>query len=427
MFTNILGSIQLGKNIDLVSTPHLHSLRVRHLYENLTAALWANVVIAILAFVLLWNQISTTLLLIWTILLIIVTTVRYTCAKKYFTSEVKETQSQYWYIWFLSGLGSAGIVWGALIFLALQQENTLILQFSVLLVAGLCSGVAVSASASMFAYLCYIIPASLPGSIYLLTSGKQSYIFIGACLLFFSIFLTILEKRISNSTVNNLQLHNVSVQLYKCLQNFVKNVRQAVLILDPKKMVIVDVNDQACQLLDYDSSNLINLPVHDLFSEEDTELDYIDMLNRVEKNGESYSSNQKFLTKTGETLYLQTSLSTIPSNHGALILCAVHKSDTSEDNIATVKQIQQNEKITKETKLLVDIHKKDRSNIADTLYNAVNPKLLEILTETYHLSRKADSEEMEKHLNKILSLIRDIESMTRKIARRLKNTLYLAK
>ena len=120
---------------------HISQLRgqsIQHLYENVTVALWASVVIALFAFALLWSRIPTILLITWSLLFITLTLFRFVLTKKYQVSTNKE--SGFWYEWYLGGIGNAGIFWGALIFLALQQEDTLILQFTVLLIAGLCGG-----------------------------------------------------------------------------------------------------------------------------------------------------------------------------------------------------------------------------------------------------------------------------------------------
>ena len=405
---------------------HISQLRgqsIQHLYENVTVALWASVVIALFAFALLWSRIPTILLITWSLLFITLTLFRFVLTKKYQVSTNKE--SGFWYEWYLGGIGNAGIFWGALIFLALQQEDTLILQFTVLLIAGLCAGVAVSASTSMMAYLFFAVPATLPGSIYLLTSGQPSHTFIEACLFIFFIFLTILEKIINTSTLSNLYLQHSSAQLNLCLRSVINHIHQAIVIIHAKTDLIIDVNDQACQVFQYSPTELINHPFQQLLHQEDIELGQ--MQNRAKRKGEAYSSHQKFMTKSGNRIYLETTLSVIQSDHGKFIICLLRKSDISEDTTSSANLAKQNERMFKATKSLASIRKNDYLYITDTLYSEVNPKLKEIEKEIYSISKKQDLEEVYPHLDNIINIVQFMGHITRNLAQHLRNALYLAK
>ena len=133
------------------------------------------------------------------------------------------------------------------------------------------------------------------------------------------------------------------------------------------------------------------------------------------------------MTKSGNRIYLETTLSVIQSDHGKFIICLLRKSDISEDTTSSANLAKQNERMFKATKSLASIRKNDYLYITDTLYSEVNPKLKEIEKEIYSISKKQDLEEVYPHLDNIINIVQFMGHITRNLAQHLRNALYLAK
>ncbi len=428
MYSNILQTAKVLRTPKLNHACISQARQIQHLYDHAPLALWASTFIAIFVFILLWNQIPTTILIGWSILLAIVLLARLVLAKRYHTlSSTNQVSYDQYYKGYLVGICISGILWGLLTFIVAQNAGTTAIQFTVLLIAGLCAGVAVSVSASMIAFLCFVVPAVLPGSIYLFFMNSPSKFCVGACFLTFFLFLLLLEKNINNSILDSLSLENVNRTLLKSLDIVMKHIDHAVIIIDPVTRKIVDVNDYACEFFGHDASKLVMADYSSIVPNGDSELKL--MLDRAMNEGKTHSCCQKYITTLGLSDDIDTTLSIIPTESGMFVLCVLKEMDTLSDESRLARNEEKNQQLINEFQLLNDIQQKDRKKIANSLYMSVNAELKNIVSELYSLSKEGSnySDDTYKHLDNILSEVRTIEDIIRIKAQRLVKAFYIVK
>lgn len=189
---------------------------VEVLYQQSIPAITAALSASIIVIAILWKQVQTERLIIWFLVYLGITGIRYVTVYRYHAAVEKTEYYNYWLNLYCLWAVASGVMWGLSGYVFMLNENVVYLSFLLLCVCGLIAGSIPSYSVSHRAYYSFTLPASVLLIFYIATAeDSQLYtVAILACFYFgFMIYIEFRTHHIINRMIE-LQLDNTSLLLY---------------------------------------------------------------------------------------------------------------------------------------------------------------------------------------------------------------------
>lgn len=181
---------------------------VQILYKLLPTTQWMDIAAVALVFGLLIRYVDIASLLLWSLFVIVIISVRISISERYHATSVTTENVQTWYNWFLVGVTLYGAMWSGTAVLIVPSEIPTAATFTALILCGLtAAGVAVS-SVNLKAFTLYTLATLWPYSFYLIASQERPQTAIGTLMFLFSFVVFIMGMRTYHffSNMVNLEL-----------------------------------------------------------------------------------------------------------------------------------------------------------------------------------------------------------------------------
>lgn len=174
--------------------------RTRLLYQNSMFSLLASIVIAPAVSIAMWNETQSGMILIWLVIILMVTAVRFYLLRVYNRSPQSFTQHT-WLVLFLVGVFIAGLVWGVMGVFSSPNDDFNHWFLALFVLVGLAGGAIASLSANYLAYVTFAVPAFTPIFVQLLFSGAHDSNLMAWLMVLFLV-LTTLQSRRTNQFID---------------------------------------------------------------------------------------------------------------------------------------------------------------------------------------------------------------------------------
>lgn len=246
-----------------VNLKHLHSEKVRLLYDNLWQPVLASVLAGILLVAAMWPVVASWVLLTWLGLLIFVSVVRLGMAYHFRRLPVAKQQHHRWLCQFSIGAIVAGCVWGIGGLVLFTGENHGQVAALSIVLAGIAAGGVTTLSAVWWVAIGFVLPVLLPLLLQFLLLGSPLAILIGAMLsLFLGLILTT-SRRLSLTIHDNIALR-VNMSAREALLRESENRYRSIFHRSPlgvlhfdEQGLITDCNSKLLEILDVNRTQLI--------------------------------------------------------------------------------------------------------------------------------------------------------------------------
>ncbi len=184
----------------------IYAGQVRLVYLQTSVGLIANAVISSILVYIQWDVTPRPVLITWFSALILMTLGKTFLLYRYRHTAVSPAQSFRWGAWFIAGVLTTGLIWGAA-GLLLFPPGLLVHQiFIAFVLAGMVAGAVGTYSPLSSAFLAFSIPALTPFIIKCFYLGGQIHLAMGIMTLFFGLLMIVTSRRSHKTTFDSLQL-----------------------------------------------------------------------------------------------------------------------------------------------------------------------------------------------------------------------------
>jgi diguanylate cyclase (GGDEF)-like protein/PAS domain S-box-containing protein len=198
------------------ASPHALEIRAeqtRLLYDQLSSALIATLVVGGLVGYVLWDQVSRPWLVMWLVALGVTTAVRVWLLRSYVRTHPPASEAPRWAHRFIIGTTSAGVIWGLVGLFSFHTSSVVHEVFIAFVLAGLSAGGMTTLSSFRGAYLAFLAPAIAPYAIRLTLQKGEMYLAMGSMLFMFIAAMLIISVRHYRSVAASLRLRYDNIDL----------------------------------------------------------------------------------------------------------------------------------------------------------------------------------------------------------------------
>ena len=191
------------------ANPHqleISAEQIRLIYDQLSSALTATVVIGLLVGYVLWDHVSRPWLLIWLLALGATTAARVWLRRSYLKTSPPPSEAALWARRFIVGTVGAGVIWGLAGLFTFQGDSFFHEVFIAFVLAGLSAGAMSTLSSYRGAYLAFLAPAIAPYAIRLTLQTGEMYLAMGLMLFMFIATMFVISVRHYRSVAASLRL-----------------------------------------------------------------------------------------------------------------------------------------------------------------------------------------------------------------------------
>jgi hypothetical protein len=184
----------------------VRATQTKLLYGQLTIALMATAVNAVILCVVLASTISLRTLLIWLVCTETVVLLRYGLLHKFRKRPTNQDVTGNWDRWFITGTLLAGLCWGSTGLFHFPEEAMLYQMFVFFVLGGMTAGAVAAYSARIEVFLAFIGPCLLPAIVRLLSNGDKVHLAMGAMGTVFFVLMIDSARRMNKGIVTSLRL-----------------------------------------------------------------------------------------------------------------------------------------------------------------------------------------------------------------------------
>ncbi|EHJ92466.1 sensor domain-containing diguanylate cyclase [Vreelandella boliviensis] len=256
--------------IDDVPSELSHSQRLRHeklrlLYSNLWQPVGTGILGAILLVFIMWDVVSSVLLLSWLVANVALSGVRLKIAHNFINASPAEQERSYWLRLFAFTVLLAGCVWGLAGLLMFDKETPEYAAALTIVLAGVSAGCVTMLSSIWWMVLFFILPIAIPLQLLFIFSDAPTHTMIGVLLGIFVLLLVATSYRLGRVIHNNIEL-NVAMtareaQLLESENRYLSIFQHSplgVLHFD-KQGCVTNCNDKLLEILAIERSGLLGL------------------------------------------------------------------------------------------------------------------------------------------------------------------------
>lgn len=313
----------------LSDKPSLHDITVNKsaVFAEQTAQLYGSVYSALIATLLnssvlaavMWPVISHDVVITWLLSVVIVSLVRAITTYRYNKASPENTETFTWFILFFIGSIFAGLLWAAASIWLFPADSIARQVFLAFVVGGMVAGAITSLSQTRLTIYVYIILSSALLLIRFFTSESELGVAMGSMVTLFLFMMIVAARRTHKNIKQNIYLHLDSIEREQRLQQS-ENRYQKLLetatdafFLHDSNGKFVDVNQEACNSLNYTHDELLNLSVPDIEVGQNSKA-LKELWPKLE-NGENIRLEGIHRRKDGSTFPVEASVGMIKMNN----------------------------------------------------------------------------------------------------------------
>ncbi len=195
----------------------LFAAQLELLYEQLTWALVANVLISILLGVALWPLVDHVWLLCWVGGILLVSAARGMVGWRYARRD-KERNCRRWCVAHLALTFTSGIAWGIAAPLFMWDAEPIRHLVVALSLVGMVAGAVTSLVAIRWAYALYVVPSMLPMGMVMFGYGDQVHAVMGVMIVVYVVVMLGMTNRLHGAVVESLRLRFSNEELTSSLE-----------------------------------------------------------------------------------------------------------------------------------------------------------------------------------------------------------------
>lgn len=188
-----------------VESQKFFSKQLNEGYSYLSASLSASFILTFILVYILWEKISSQLLLAWVSVFLLVLFFRIiTCYfyQKNYTGGVSDRK---WTLLYFTGLISAGVLWGIIGILIFLSDSVPHQMFVAFFLGGMVAGAIASISVIKYAFYCFSLPTLLPVSYNFLCCGGEIQFAMGVMILIFLVFSASISYQMYSKSCKSIQ------------------------------------------------------------------------------------------------------------------------------------------------------------------------------------------------------------------------------
>ncbi len=191
----------------------VRSAEVRLLYEQLTSALTATIVNALILIAVLWKEISQPLLLGWFLIVFLLALGRYGHCRTYLRTPLEKADPRRWGRQYLYGVAVNSLLWGFAGFFFFTPLSYVHQVFLAFVLMGMVTGAVSTLSPVRGAYLIFMVPTLLPYGVHLAIAGGELHMAMAVMLVVYVIMMGVISQRLHSTVAESLRLRFANVDL----------------------------------------------------------------------------------------------------------------------------------------------------------------------------------------------------------------------
>ncbi len=194
------------RTMKLDHSQEIRVAQVRLLYEQLPSAFLASILNAFIVVVVMWQQVSRSLLIGWLVVILLAAGGRYAWRRAYLRTGLANAESHRWGRDYLYGVAANGLLWGFAGFFFFTANSYVHQIFLAFVLMGMVSGAISTLSPVRGAYLVFLMPTLLPYAARLLSAGNQVHLAMAAMLFIYVTMMGMISHRLHTTVAESLRL-----------------------------------------------------------------------------------------------------------------------------------------------------------------------------------------------------------------------------
>ena len=184
--------------MNITEQSYIHAEQMTLINKESTISLFGGLMIAIFYVVVLYNKVSSDVLLLWFTAIGLVYVIRWYTINYVYPLDVTIKGNSYrWEKIYFIGTLIAGLLWGVGSYFVFPENNALLDSVIVLTIGGLVAAASVTYAPSKYIGLAFSVPALLPLSIYFFSHDGNEYFYMGVLILIY-LFVVFTSNKVMN-------------------------------------------------------------------------------------------------------------------------------------------------------------------------------------------------------------------------------------
>jgi len=184
--------------LNITEQSYIHAEQMTLINKESTISLFGGLMIAIFYVVVLYNKVSSDVLLLWFTAIGLVYVIRWYTINYVYPLDVTIKGNSYrWEKIYFIGTLIAGLLWGVGSYFVFPENNALLDSVIVLTIGGLVAAASVTYAPSKYIGLAFSVPALLPLSIYFFSHDGNEYFYMGVLILIY-LFVVFTSNKVMN-------------------------------------------------------------------------------------------------------------------------------------------------------------------------------------------------------------------------------------
>ena len=188
-------------------------LQVETLYKNSPVVFFANIINTLLFILVLWNQVNTTLLLLWGAVMMLLTSIRSVIAWYYWRDEHREESIDRWLRWFIVTALLSGLIWGIAGYSFYLPEGGIYQAFLVIFLLGIASGSMAFLSAHLPTFYGFFMLLMFPLILRMFQEVSLPHVVMGGMMLVYLLVFMVFGRNVNQVFLESILLRFDNLEL----------------------------------------------------------------------------------------------------------------------------------------------------------------------------------------------------------------------
>ncbi|PWY56409.1 sensor domain-containing diguanylate cyclase [Legionella qingyii] len=332
--------------------------RIMLLNKNLLLSIPANFLCSLIVFIGLYTVINPKTLFVWFLATLSIFALH---VSVYIFNSYRPLSSEYYLKWLISFGAIYGALWGVAGSVLIPYNNLLDQMLVIIIIIGVASGGLHILQPNLFASLLFFTLSILPLSFWLFYQNTLTYWLLGAALLIYFCFVSIVSS-IGYGLLNknfklryeNLDLIDELIRINAALEESESRFRSAFNSAAIGMAIVslegrwLKVNESLCQIVGYSEKELLNTDFQSITYPEDLKLDLNYIRQLLAGEIRFYHMEKRYIHKNGDIIWILLSVSLIrdPENKPLQFIAQIQNIDTQKRAEQELKYIAHHDVLT---------------------------------------------------------------------------------